>query len=159
MKKCLLFIVLVVFPYMGLAQASGGQITRNRHNSNVEKRQSKPRKQSEHKNDEVEKENACQYSNYVGKWEIRTETENGLKMIILTTFNADHSGSYVIFHDRGNVADVVAHEEYPQCILSDSVIYMTKDGDIYGKGVAHIRVRSDGLYSFDRDMKFIRKSK
>lgn len=99
-----------------------------------------------------------QYSRYVGKWRLRKTTDEGQKMLIEVTLKENHSGEVVSFHDRGNVADVLFYEEYPQCILVDGLLYMTKDGDINGRGVSTLRVGSDGLYSYD-NIKFTRESK
>jgi hypothetical protein len=93
-------------------------------------------------------DNANLYLNYVGRWILRKTTNKGQKMLIEVTLKENHSGEMAIFHDRGNVADVVVYEEYPQCILNDGVIYMTKNGDIT-KGTPQLRIGSDGLYSFD----------
>lgn len=101
-------------------------------------------------------ENINQYSRYVGRWTLRKTTDEGRKMLIEVTLKENHSGELAVFHDRGNVADVVAYEEYPQCILNDGVIYMTKNGEIT-KGTPQLRVGSDGLYSFDGG-KYVRKS-
>ena len=98
-----------------------------------------------------------QYSKYVGKWRLRRTTDEGRKMLIEITLKENHSGEIAGFNERGNVADVLIYEQYPQCILEDGVIYMTKNGDINGKGVPKLRVASDGLYSYDGE-KYIRQS-
>ncbi len=98
------------------------------------------------------------YSKYVGKWTMRRTTDDGQKMLIEVTLKENHSGEVVGFHDRGNVADVLFYEEYQQCILVDGILYMTKDGDINGRGVPKFRSASDGLYSYD-NIKFTRESK
>lgn len=77
-------------------------------------------------------------------------------MLIEATLKENYSGELAVFHDRGNVDDVVAYEEYPQCILNDGVIYMTKNGEIT-KGTPQLRVGSDRLYSFDGG-KYVKKS-
>ena len=69
----------------------------------------------------------------------------------------NHSGYFAVFHVRGNKADVIAYEDYPQCILDDGVIYMTNNGDITN-GTPKLRVGTDGLYSFDNE-KYVRESK
>jgi len=102
------------------------------------------------------KENANKYSNFVGKWRLRKTTGEG-QMVIEIILKGNHSGELATFNDRGNVTDIILYEQYPLCILEDGVIYMTKNGDINGKGVPKLRVASDGLYSFDGD-KYIRQS-
>ena len=97
-----------------------------------------------------------QYSRYVGKWQLRKTTDEGRKMLIEITLKENKSGDMVVFNDRGNVADVIAYEEYPQCILEDGVIYMTKNG-VITKGSPKLRVSSDGLYSYD-GIKYTRES-
>ena len=96
------------------------------------------------------------YSKYVGRWRLRKTTDEGQKMFIEVTLKENYSGEVAGFHDRGNVADVLFYEEYPQCILVDGVLYMTKDGDINGRGVSKLRLGSDGLYSYEYD-KFVRE--
>lgn len=98
-----------------------------------------------------------QYSKYVGKWRLRRTTDEGRKMLIEITLKENHSGELAGFNERGNVADVLIYEQYPQCILEDGVIYMTKNGDINERGVPKLRVASDGLYSYDGE-KYIRQS-
>lgn len=110
----------------------------------------------EEEREKAYRENVNQYSKYVGRWTLRKTTDEGRKMLIEVTLKENHSGELAVFHDRGNVADVVAYEEYPQCILNDGVIYMTKNGEIT-KGTPQLRVGSDGLYSFDGG-KYVRKS-
>lgn len=88
---------------------------------------------------------------------MRRTTDEGRKMLIEITLKENHSGELAGFNERGNVADVLIYEQYPQCILEDGVIYMTKNGDINGKGVPKLRVASDGLYSYDGE-KYIRQS-
>jgi len=110
----------------------------------------------EEEREKAYRENANLYSKYVGRWILKKTTDEGRKMLIEVTLKENHSGDFAVFHDRGNVADVIAYEEYPQCILKDGVIYMTKDGNIT-KGSPQIKVGSDGLYSFDGG-KYIRKS-
>ncbi len=95
-----------------------------------------------------------QYSKYVGKWRLRRTTDEGRKMLIEITLKENLSGEIAGFNDRGNV---LIYEQYPQCILEDGVIYMTKNGDINEKGVPKLRVASDGLYSYDGE-KYIRQS-
>lgn len=97
------------------------------------------------------------YSKYVGRWILRKTTDGGNRMRIEVTLKDNKSGENVVFAEHGNRAEVLVYEEYQQCILNDGIIYMTKDGDINGKGVPKLRVASDGLYSFD-GAKFTRKS-
>ncbi len=97
------------------------------------------------------------YSKYVGRWILRKTTDEGNRMRIEVTLKDNKSGENVVFAEHGNRAEVLVYEEYQQCILNDGVIYLTKDGDINGKGVPKLRVASDGLYSFD-GAKFTRKS-
>lgn len=114
-------------------------------------------KVEEEEQEKVSRENSNQYSKYVGRWILRKRTDEGRKMIIEVKLKENHNGELACFHDRGNVDDVIAYEVYAQCILSDGVIYMTKDGDINGRGVPKLRVGSDGLYSFDGE-KYERQS-
>lgn len=101
--------------------------------------------------------NTSSYSKYVGRWILRKTTDGGNRMRIEVTLKDNKSGENVVFAEHGNRAEVLVYEEYQQCILNDGVIYLTKDGDINGKGVPKLRVASDGLYSFD-GAKFTRKS-
>lgn len=95
-----------------------------------------------------------QYSNYVGKWTLKRTTDEGRTMLMEVTLKENQSGELAGFNDRGNV---LIYEQYPQCILEDGVIYMTKNGDINGRGVPKLRIASDGLYSYDGE-KYIRQS-
>jgi hypothetical protein len=115
----------------------------------------KERKDAERLNTITENSNNS-YSKFVGKWRLRKTTNEGQKMLIEVTLKENHSGEVAGFHDRGNVADILSYEEYPQCILVDGILYMTKDGDINGRGVAKLRLGSDGLYSYEYD-KFVRE--
>ena len=96
------------------------------------------------------------YSKYVGRWILRKTTDEGNRMRIEVTLKDNKSGENVVFAEHGNRAEVLVYEEYQQCILNDGVIYLTKDGDINGKGVPKLRVGSDGLYSFSGE-KYTRK--
>lgn len=98
-----------------------------------------------------------QYSRYIGRWTLSRTTDEGRKMLIEVMLKDNHSGYFAVFHVRGNKADVIAYEDYPQCILDDGVIYMTKNGDITN-GTPKLRVGTDGLYSFDNE-KYVRESK
>lgn len=100
--------------------------------------------------------NTSSYSKYVGKWILRKTTDGGNRMRIEVTLKDNKSGENVVFAEHGNRAEVLVYEEYQQCILNDGIIYMTKDGDINGKGVPKLRVASDGLYSFSGE-KYTRK--
>ena len=93
--------------------------------------------------------NTSSYSKYVGRWILRKTTDEGNRMRIEVTLRNNKSGENVVFAEHGSRDEVLVYEEYQQCILNDGVIYMTKDGDINGKGVPKLRVGSDGLYSFN----------
>ena len=96
------------------------------------------------------------YSKYVGRWILRKMTDGGNRMRIEITLKDNKSGENVVFAEHGSHDEVLVYEEYQQCILNDGIIYMTKDGDINGKGVPKLRVGSDGLYSFSGE-KYTRK--
>ena len=67
-------------------------------------------------------------------------------------------GSIVaVFHLKGSSDEVLVFEEYPQCILVDGVIYLTKNGEIIKGKTPQLIVGSDGLYSVD-NQKYVRVS-
>jgi predicted nucleic acid-binding Zn ribbon protein len=101
--------------------------------------------------------NTSSYSKYVGRWILRKTTDGGNRMRIEVTLKDNKSGENVVFAEHGTHDEVLVYEEYQQCILNDGIIYMTKDGDINGKGVPKLRVGSDGLYSFSGE-KYTKKS-
>ena len=98
-----------------------------------------------------------QYSDYVGTWRLN-RTESGQKMRIEVTLKENHSGELVVFHLTGSRDEVLIYEEYPQCKLTDGVIYLTKNGDITRGNAPKLKASSDGLYSFDNE-KYVRESK
>lgn len=85
-------------------------------------------------------------------------TESGQKMRIEVTLKENHSGEFVVFHLTGSRDEVLIYEEYPQCKLTDGVIYLTKNGDITRGDVPKLKATSDGLYSFDNE-KYVRESR
>ena len=103
------------------------------------------------------RDNANLYSKYVGKWTMNKTTDAGRKMLFEVTLRENHSGELAIFSDNGYELNVIAYEKYPQCILDDGVIYMTKNGNI-SEDTPKLRIRSDGLYGFDGG-KYVRQSK
>ena len=98
-----------------------------------------------------------QYSDYVGTWKLN-RTESGQKMRIEVTLKENHSGEFVVFLLKGSHDEVLVFENYPKCILTDGVIYLTKNGDITRGDVPKLKAASDGLYSFDNE-KYVRDSK
>ena len=84
--------------------------------------------------------NTSSYSKYVGRWILRKTTDGGNRMRIEVTLKDNKSGENVVFAEHGTHDEVLVYEEYQQCILNDGIIYMTKDGDINGKGVPKLRV-------------------
>ena len=95
------------------------------------------------------------FSNYVGKWRLDKTSDGGQKMRMEIMLKADKSGEFVVFHLKGSSDDVLVYEEYPQCILVDGVIYLTKNGEIIKGKTPQLKVGSDGLYSFD-NQKYVR---
>lgn len=96
------------------------------------------------------KQRVNDFSTYVGKWRLDRTTDDGQRMRFEISLKEDKSGEFVVFHLKGNYDDVLVFEQYPQCILEDGVIYLTKDGKIT-KSSVKIKVGSDGLYSFDNE--------
>lgn len=98
-----------------------------------------------------------EYSDYVGTWKLN-RIESGQKMRIEVKLKENHSGEFVVFLLKGSHDEVLVFENYPKCILSDGVIYLTKNGDITRGDVPKLKAASDGLYSFDNE-KYVRDSK
>ena len=109
------------------------------------------------KAEEEKKNDFKQYSDYVGTWKLN-RTESGQKMRIEVTLKENHSGEFVVFLLKGSHDEVLVFENYPKCILTDGVIYLTKNGDITRGDVPKLKAASDGLYSFDNE-KYVRDSK
>lgn len=98
-----------------------------------------------------------EYSDYVGTWKLN-RIESGQKMRIEVKLKENHSGEFVVFLLKGSHDEVLVFENYPKCILTDGVIYLTKNGDITRGDVPKLKAASDGLYSFDNE-KYVRESK
>ena len=79
-------------------------------------------------------------------------------MRIEVTLKENHYGEFVVFNLTGSRDEVLIYEEYPQCKLTDGVIYLTKNGDITRGDVPKLKATSDGLYSFDNE-KYVRESR
>ena len=79
-------------------------------------------------------------------------------MRIEVKLKENHSGEFVVFLLKGSHDEVLIFENYSQCILTDGVIYLTKNGDINRGDVPKLKAASDGLYSFDNE-KYERESK
>lgn len=97
-----------------------------------------------------------QYSNYVGTWKLNRTTDSG-KMRMEVTLREDHSGEFVVFVLHGSHDEVIVYEKYPQCVLTDGIIYLTKNGNTTQGDVPKLKAASDGLYSFDNE-KYVRVS-
>ena len=98
-----------------------------------------------------------EYNKYVGKWRLDRTTDEGQKIRMEVKLEADKSGELVVFHLKGSSDDVLVFEEYPQCLLRDGVIYLTKNGKIIRGKTPQLKVGSDGLYS-DDNQKYVRVS-
>ena len=96
-------------------------------------------------------------SKYVGRWRLDRTTDEGRKMRMEVKLKADKSGEFAVFHLKGSSDEVLVFEEYPQCILVDGVIYLTKNGEIIKGKTPQLIVGSDGLYSVD-NQKYVRVS-
>lgn len=68
-------------------------------------------------------------------------------MRIEVKLKENHSGEFVVFLLKGSHDEVLIFENYSQCILTDGVIYLTKNGDINRGDVPKLKAASDGLYS------------
>ena len=98
-----------------------------------------------------------EYNKYVGRWRLDRTTDEGRKMRMEVKLKADKSGEFAVFHLKGSSDEVLVFEEYPQCILVDGVIYLTKNGEIIKGKTPQLIVGSDGLYSVD-NQKYVRVS-
>lgn len=97
------------------------------------------------------------YSKYVGRWRLDSTIEGGRKMRMEVKLKADKSGEFVVFQLKGNSDDVLVYEQYPQCVVMDGVIYLTKNGEIIKGKTPQLKMGSDGLYSID-NQKYVRVS-